>query len=1165
MRNVLRMFVVGLLLSSTVAAGIETASADAPVGFTASLVLGNLQAGLGGLPVAFAYAPDGRIFIARKTGVIDVYDGGVQHVWVDLRNEVNSAGARGMLGLALDPAFASNHRVFLMFTQELNPADPDDTDNAGGEIISLKQQAGNPDAADLSTRVTLLSGYPSTSTEHTIGDLHFDVQGRLLASTGDGADLGVLQGQAMVSQDLDDLRGKILRIDANTGLGVPDNPYFNAGQPGSVRSKVFAFGFRNPYRFSIDPDNGTVYAGDVGWNTWEMLNAFPTSTLNPDKDRNGGWPCYEGGNGVALPQPLYQFAPATQAACGAIYSPAEGGTGPGESTPLYSYRHDAPGGENGSAITAGPKYVGTSNYPAQYIGQLFVGDYARDRFQTIDPTTGVATDFGVPGNWGNPVDIQIAPDGNVAYLGISTGELREIVYTGSNHVPVAAASATQTTSATAPFNAQFIGSASSDADPGDTLTYDWDFQDGTPDSHLVNPAHTFVNAGSYDVTLTVSDGHPGGTVETDLWIDVANTPPTIALLSPGPSSHYAIGDTINLQLDAEDAQDGRLPDSQISTQVRLIHLDHFHPITDFTGRTASFTVLDHGSDFTFYEIITTATDDFGRTTTSTFDILPNKQPVTISSSPPGVTLSVDGDQATTPYTFMSIVNEHHEIDAPADLAVGSSHFAFNEWTQGSVSDNGEFYDFNTPPVGTSINADYSPTDKGISISSASIAEGSGSASPRKVALDVSLSTPQTSPVTVHYATADGTGAGGASGTSDYTARSGTVTFAPGATSKEVDISVKGDKVVEPDEHFSVILSSASGAPIVQGTGTVTILNDDPGGALQLSVGDVQVLEGDDGVHNAHVTVALSAPSPGGVSVAYTTADATAVAPGDYTAASGTLTFAAGVTAQTVPIRVTADGEFEPSEALSLKLSNPIGAVLAKSTATIKIANDDPGPALSVGNVSTVEGNSGTRTAYFTVGLSTPSANAVNAAWTISHQTTNGGDIKIKTGTVTIAPGNLFANLQVTVFGDTTVEPNETYQVTLSDPVNATIADASATGTILNDDPSSGLKVGIGNTASYEGNAGSQRMELTVNLSDPAPGAVTVNYATAPGSATKTDFVSKHGTLTIKAGATTGFLTFVVHGDAMVEANESFTVTLSNPTGGASIGRATGTATILNDD
>jgi hypothetical protein len=91
------------------------------------------------------------------------------------------------------------------------------------------------------------------------------------------------------------------------------------------------------------------------------------------------------------------------------------------------------------------------------------------------------------------------------------------------------------------------------------------------------------------------------------------------------------------------------------------------------------------------------------------------------------------------------------------------------------------------------------------------------------------------------------------------------------------------------------------------------------------------------------------------------------------------------------------------------------------------------------------------------------------------------------------------------------------------------------------------------------------MELTVNLSDPASGPVSVNYATAPGSATKTDFVSKHGTLTIKAGATTGFLTFVVHGDAMVEPNESFTVTLSSPTGGASFGRATGTATILNDD
>ena len=366
-----------------------------------------------------------------------------------------------------------------MFTQELAPGNPDQKVPAGGQIISIRSLAANADAADPATRVTLLTGYPSISREHTVGGLRFDAAGHLFATLGDAVDPGLQNGEALEALDLDDLRGKLIRIDRTTGAGVAGNPYFNAGSPNAIRSKIYARGFRNAYRFTVDPSNGTVYVGDVGWNTWEMLNVFPTATSNPDKDRNAGWPCYEGGNGVALPQPDFKYAPVSQDACEAVYSPAEGGTGVGASDPLYGYRHDDPGGEDGSAITAGPKYTGTSNYPAPYVGKLFIGDYARDRFQTVDPATGAATDFGTPGEWGNPVDIQIAPDGNVAYLGIRTAELREIVYTGTNHVPTAAASANKTQSPTAPLTVAFTGHNSSDIDPGDTLTYDWDFNDGS--------------------------------------------------------------------------------------------------------------------------------------------------------------------------------------------------------------------------------------------------------------------------------------------------------------------------------------------------------------------------------------------------------------------------------------------------------------------------------------------------------------------------------------------------------------------------------------------------------------------------------------------------------------------------------------------------------------
>ena len=1165
MKNVLRLVVaIALVSASFAASGIEGALAGPPAGFTTSVVLAGLHDGVGGLPVAFAYAPDGRVFVARKTGVIDVYDNGVKHVYWDLRDEVNTIQSRGLLGLTLDPNFSTNHRVFAMFTQELDPAHPDQDGAAGGAIVRVSQQAGNPDAVDPATRVTLLTGYQSLFREHTVGALRFDAGGRLLASFGDAANLGVNDGIAMKALDLDDLRGKIIRIDPETGWGVPGNPYFNAGDPGAVRSKVFARGFRNPYRFTIDPENGTVYVGDVGWNTWEMLNIFPATFTNPDRDRNAGWPCYEGGNGVALPQPDYQYAPVTQAACQKIYLPDQGGTGAGASAPLYGYRHDAPGGENGSAITAGPKYVGTSNYPAEYVGKVFIGDYARDRFQTVDPTTGDVTDFGAPGDWGYPVDIQVAPDGNVAYLAIGASELREIVYTGSNHVPVAVANATQTSSATAPFTAHFIGSGSSDIDPGDTLTYDWDFGDGSAHTALVDPDHEYSAAGSYNATLTVSDGHAGGTVSSSVWIDVANTPPTIAFTSPSPSLRYRIGDTISLALDAEDQQDGALSDADVFSQVRLIHLGHFHPVIDFNGTSASFHVDDHGSDDTYYEVISTATDHFGRSTTSTTMILPDKQPVSITSTPPGAVVSVDGVQVTTPHNFASIIGEHHEIDAAADLTVGTGHHTFDRWTMGSTTANTEFFSFVTPSTGVTVNADYSPTAKGFSVSDASISEGDTGG--RNVTVVVSLSGPSASTVSVDYATVDGSAPGAAVAPGDYVAKSGTLTFAPGEISKAVAVTVNGDTTDEGDEHFGLALSNPSGAPVVLDAGTVTILNDDPGSGLRLSVGDVKVLEGDDGLGSAQVTVSLSAPSPGGVSVHYAAAPQSATAPSDYKAKSGNLNFKKNKTTATIKFKIRGDGTFEPSEAFTVTLSSPVGATIARPVGRVRLANDDPGPALSIADVSSVEGNTGSRYIFVSVVLSTPSTKQVSVDYVVSHQTTNDGDVKTKPGTITLKPGKLAATFQVKTLGDTNTEPAETYRVTLSNPVNAVIAKGTATGTVIDDDPGSGLRLSVGDAAISEGDSGKRQLAFTITLSDPAPGIVTVSYTTAGQSATAgTDYTTKTGTAKFLAGKSSVEVTVILRGDATPEPNETFTFTLSGPTGGAILGRAVGTGTIINDD
>src|SRR5207244_3841502 len=142
-----------------------------------------------------------------------------------LRDEVNSYQSRGLIGLALDPSFSVNGRVYLLFTQELDPGNPDSPEPAGGQLISLTNVAGQPDVADLSSRVTLMTGVDSFATLHSVAGLRFDNDGSLFVGLGDGNGNGVGSGTSIKALDLDLLNGKILRIDPTTGDGVPSNPY----------------------------------------------------------------------------------------------------------------------------------------------------------------------------------------------------------------------------------------------------------------------------------------------------------------------------------------------------------------------------------------------------------------------------------------------------------------------------------------------------------------------------------------------------------------------------------------------------------------------------------------------------------------------------------------------------------------------------------------------------------------------------------------------------------------------------------------------------------------------------------------------------------------------------------------------------------------------------
>jgi Calx-beta domain len=225
----------------------------------------------------------------------------------------------------------------------------------------------------------------------------------------------------------------------------------------------------------------------------------------------------------------------------------------------------------------------------------------------------------------------------------------------------------------------------------------------------------------------------------------------------------------------------------------------------------------------------------------------------------------------------------------------------------------------------------------VSVSDTAVQEGNSGT--RNAVFTVSLSTAISRTATVHYDTADGTATAG----SDYVAGSGTVTFAPGETSKTISVPVNGDTTPESDETFKVNLSSPSQATIGTGTGTGTILDDDTvvtqGG---LAISDASVAEGDTSTRPATFSISLSEPSSHDVSVHWATADGTAtVAGGDYLANQGDVTIPAGETSTTIAVDVNGDTTNEGDETFTVNLSNPSGAPISRGTGTGVIANDDP--------------------------------------------------------------------------------------------------------------------------------------------------------------------------------------------------------------------------------
>ena len=335
----------------------------------------------------------------------------------------------------------------------------------------------------------------------------------------------------------------------------------------------------------------------------------------------------------------------------------------------------------------------------------------------------------------------------------------------------------------------------------------------------------------------------------------------------------------------------------------------------------------------------------------------------------------------------------------------------------------------------------------VSIADASVTEGIGKGG--LATFTVSLNKAFSQQVRVNYATADRT----ATAPGDYTATSGTLTFAAGETSKTISVRVSDDTIDEREETFSVTLSSPRNALLSPTATTATGTITDNDAAPTLSLADARVTEGDSGESIVTFTLSLSHLSSKAGAVDVKTSNGTATAGSDYVAQDDTLIGIGERTTVTIRVKVKGDTAEEADETFTLTLSNPTNATLSATaaTATGTIRNDDT--TLSIAAASVVEGNSGTTTASFPVRLSRASAKTVtvNYATADGTATAPGDYTAIPSTRLTFNPGTTSATIPVEVQGDTVVEPDETFTLTLSSPTNARLGNATATGTITNDD------------------------------------------------------------------------------------------------------------------
>lgn len=570
----------------------------------------------------------------------------------------------GLVGISVTRHYAETGRLLVMYTD--NPAGT--AHYAHAAVMTVDDPA---DPTRLTETQTLISGAdPATqvsenSLSHGPGTIVEGPDGYVYIGFGDEARYQDVDAAAYRAQQLDDPHGKILRVDW-AGHGVPANPYYAASAPDGWRSKVFARGLRNPFRFGFDARTGRLYLGDVGWSSWEELNTARGG-------ENFGWPCYEGTGRTAGYQNL--------ASCQQLYA-----AGTPVTAPLHTWAH-TPGG---NAAVGGVFYTGTS-YPAAYRGRYFFGDYAQQTVSTLatdtkDQITAAPARFAA--GIGAPVGFDTAPNGDVVFADIAGGTLKRLRYGAGNRAPTAVAEATNDPDT---LTVTVDATASYDFD-GDRLAFATSYGDGSAAVAGATSQHRYAAAGTYTITVTVTDA-AGAVGRQALRVLPQNHTPTLSLSTPDPGRLYAIGDRVTAAGTAGDAEDGPL---QVSWQVVLQHcpfggLCHAHPDQTVTGASFDEPFTDHGGD-TYMEVTATATDSAGAVARQVFTARPELQTVSVTAPVP---VTINGFSTSA---LQVVAGQPVTVAAPAQ----QQEWTFEQWSDGGARSHG----FVAPATDLALSASY---------------------------------------------------------------------------------------------------------------------------------------------------------------------------------------------------------------------------------------------------------------------------------------------------------------------------------------------------------------------------------------------------------------------------------------------------------------------------